>query len=100
MRINIYEEELTDEVRLVSTIADNTKIEYWGVRFYFKSPPELHHTDKDDNRSAVTFWFGDYVLSKTFRDRVARLLTDPLQDLGVKSPGDPQPPDEESEKDQ
>jgi len=97
MRLNIYEEELTDEVRLVRTTAENTGIEYYGVRFFLKSAPELHNTDTDDDRSAVTFWFGDYAFCKAFRDRVARLLSDPLADLGVMQPGDKQPPDEKSD---
>lgn len=71
MRINLYEEEPTDEVVIVNTTADNTGITYYGVRFYLKSAPELHATDADDDRSAVTFWFGDYDLCKTFRDRCA-----------------------------
>lgn len=78
MRLNIYEEELTDEVRIVETTADNTGITYYGVRFYLKSAPELHATEADDDRSAVTFWFGDWDFCKTFRDRVARLLENPL----------------------
>lgn len=100
MRINIYEEELTNEVRLVRTIADITGIEYYGVRFFLKSAPELHNTPKDDDRSAVTFWFGDYAFCKAFRDRVARLLSDPLVDLGVMEPGDSQPSDEPDQPDQ
>lgn len=95
MRINLYEEELTDEVRLVQKTADNTGITYYGVRFYLKSAPELHATTDDDDRSAVTFWFGDYAFCKAFRDRCARLLSDPLTELGFKQPGDPQPTDEE-----
>ncbi len=98
MRLNVYEEELTNEVRVVQTTADNTKITYYGVRFYLKSAPELHATEADDDRSAVTFWFGDWAFCKAFRDRVARLLSDPLTDLGIKQPGDPQPLDHE-EKD-
>ncbi len=98
MRINLYEEELTDEVRLVQTTASNTGITYYDTRFYLKSAPELHATEEDDDRSAVTFWFGDYAICKAFRDRCARLLRDPLVDLGFKQPGDPQPPDEEKDE--
>jgi hypothetical protein len=81
VRINLYEEELTDEVRVVNKLAENTGITYYGVRFYLKSPPELHDTDDDDDRSAVTFWFGDYDLCRTFRDRCARLLEAPLDKI-------------------
>lgn len=56
MRINIYSQELTKEVELVSKVADDTDIEYYGVRFYLASPDILHHTPGDDDRSAITFW--------------------------------------------
>lgn len=59
MRVNIYEEELTNTVEIVETTASNTGITYYGVRVYLKSAPELHHTEVDDDRSAVTFWLGD-----------------------------------------
>ncbi len=50
MRINIYTEELTDEVEVVE------KGGFHGLRFYLKSPEELHHDADDDDRSAITFW--------------------------------------------
>ncbi len=78
MRINIYEEELTDEVRVVSTLAENTGITYYGTRFYLKSAPELHATEADDDRSAVTFWFGDREMCDTFAKRCSRLLSNPI----------------------
>lgn len=55
MRINIYSQELTKEVSHVSKKAD-TGIVYHGVRIYLASPDILHHTDADDDRSAITFW--------------------------------------------
>lgn len=55
MRINIYSQELTTEVTLVSTVAD-TGIPYAGVRFMLHSSPMLHNRAADDDRSAVTFW--------------------------------------------
>lgn len=76
MRLNIYEEELTDEVTVVSTLAENTGITYYGVRFYMKSAPELHATDQDDDRSAVTFWFGDLDLCERFAGTVSPLLSE------------------------
>lgn len=88
MRLNIYEEELTDEVTVVSTLAENTGITYYGVRFYLKSAPELHATEQDDDRSAVTFWFGDFDLCKTFRDRCARLLENPLDTIRKETADD------------
>jgi hypothetical protein len=55
MRINVYSQELTKEVELVSTTAD-TGVTYYGVRMYLASPDILHHTEGDDDRSAITFW--------------------------------------------
>lgn len=34
----------------------DTGATFIGLRFYLRSSPELHHTDKDDDSSAVTFW--------------------------------------------
>lgn len=55
MRINVYSQELTKEVELVSKEAD-TGTTYYGVRLYLASPDILHHTTEDDDRSAITFW--------------------------------------------
>lgn len=67
MRINVYAEEMTDRVELV------TKGDFTGIRFYLYMPvtipvderfppqrvtvrgPFMHHTGDDDS-SAVTFW--------------------------------------------
>lgn len=59
MRINVYAEEMTDEVELVTkTVTDDEFGErvFYGVRLFFKSPPQLHHSADDDDRSAITFW--------------------------------------------
>lgn len=56
MRINVYSQELTKEVKLVESVARDTGITYYGVRVYLHSPDLLHNTDEDDDRSAVTFW--------------------------------------------
>lgn len=58
MRVNIYEEELTSDVILVSTYVREKDVTYWGIRFFLKSSPDLHHTRGDDDRSAVTIWCG------------------------------------------
>ncbi len=64
MRVNIYAEEMTPRVELVTKrTADGT---FTGVRFYLELPitlangqhasgPFLHHPGDDDS-SAVTFW--------------------------------------------
>jgi hypothetical protein len=62
MRLNIYSQELTKEIELVSKTAD-TGITYYGMRMYLASPDILHHTPDDDDRSAITFWLPN---NKTF----------------------------------
>lgn len=56
MRINVYSQELTKEVVVISKKADDTGITYYGIRLYLHSPNLLHHTEQDDDRSAITFW--------------------------------------------
>lgn len=55
MRINVYTQELTDEVLWI-TKKSNTGIEYHAVQFMLHSSAMLHHPPDDDDRSAVTFW--------------------------------------------
>ena len=68
MRVNVYSQELTDEVELVQKEAD-TKVIYSAVRMFLHSSNRLHDRPGDDDRSAVTFW-----LPKTpaRRERLAR----------------------------
>jgi hypothetical protein len=59
MRLNVYAEELTDEVELVTKTVTDEKFgerKFYGLRFYLKSPPELHADPVDDDRSAITLW--------------------------------------------
>lgn len=68
MRVNVYAEEITDRVELVTK--ENDEGSWVGVRFYLELPvtkpdgrgghfhysgPFLHR-DGDDDSSAVTFW--------------------------------------------
>ncbi len=55
MRVNIYSQELTDEVARISK-ESNTGITYHAIQFVLHSSPLLHHPPADDDRSAVTFW--------------------------------------------
>jgi hypothetical protein len=55
MRLNIYSQELTNEVKLISK-QSNTSIVYHAVQMIMHSSPKLHHPPLDDDRSAVTFW--------------------------------------------
>lgn len=57
MRINIYAEELTDRVEVVTKAPPNhPDTEFAGVRLYLKSPDELHADPDDDDTSAITIW--------------------------------------------
>lgn len=55
MRINVYSQELTNEVEVIEKLSD-TGIVYSAVRLYLHSSEKLHHPPKDDDRSAVTIW--------------------------------------------
>lgn len=55
MRINVYSQELTDEVNVIEK-ESNTGLVYTAVQFMLHSSPMLHHPPQDDDRSAVTFW--------------------------------------------
>lgn len=55
MRINVYSQELTDEVLRIEK-PSNTGVTYSAVQFILHSSERLHHPPQDDDRSAVTFW--------------------------------------------
>jgi len=55
MRINVYSQELTDEVFVIQK-KSNTGLIYSAVQLILHSSPMLHHPPADDDRSAVTFW--------------------------------------------
>jgi hypothetical protein len=55
MRINVYSQELTNEVILVEK-GSNTGIVYHAAQLILHSSDKLHHPPMDDDRSAVTFW--------------------------------------------
>ena len=65
MRVNIYGEELTDRIEMVTKVVDG--ITFHGVRFYLELPVSIGdgsdqvsgpfiHRAGDDDSSAVTFW--------------------------------------------
>ncbi len=68
MRINIYSQELTDEVELVTEKA-GTGVIYSAVRIFQHSSDRLHDRPGDDDRSAVTFWLPK---NQTRREKLAR----------------------------
>lgn len=55
MRINVYSQELTDEVIHVEK-QSNTGVVYHAAQLILHSSERLHHPPHDDDRSAVTFW--------------------------------------------
>ncbi len=63
MRVNIYAEELTDRVEIISKEIDGRT--YTAVRFYLELPCTVNgqnvsgpfmHRPGDDDSAAVTFW--------------------------------------------
>lgn len=67
MRVNIYSEELTHEIVAIARISAGGE-SFYGLRVYTKSHPDLHHTEEDDDRSAVTFWFASMAELNDFRE--------------------------------
>ncbi len=55
MRINVYSQELTNEVKLIEK-ESNTGVCYSAVQLILHSSPMLHHPPHDDDRSAITIW--------------------------------------------
>lgn len=55
MRMNVYAEEITDEVDLVTKEMEDGRT-FYAVRLYLDSPPSLHHSAGDDDRSGITLW--------------------------------------------
>lgn len=55
MRVNVYSQELTEEVRTVEKTS-NTGLVYSAVMLMLHSSDKLHHPPEDDDRSAIAFW--------------------------------------------
>ena len=76
MRINLYSQELilidpgNPAIELVEK-RSNTGIVYSGVRQFLYSSDRLHHTNDDDDRSAVTWWMPQ---DKIKRERLALMF--------------------------
>jgi hypothetical protein len=63
MRVNVYAEEITDRVEIISKEVEGQK--FTGLRFYLELPATVDgsqhqgpfiHRPGDDDSSAVTFW--------------------------------------------
>lgn len=73
MRLNVYTEELLfdrfgidaakpAEIVTADYVSSSTgqPMKNWAIRIFVKSHPDLHFVpDRDDDRSAITFWCGD-----------------------------------------
>ena len=82
MRINVYSQELTNEVRLIAK-ESNTEITYHAIQLMLHSSPMLHHPPEDDDRSAVTIWLPKsqvrrQALADTLREMARLVLEAPL----------------------
>lgn len=86
MRLNIYSQELTDEVQVEEKVS-NTGLVYTGVRLILHSSPLLHHSSEDDDRSGLTFWLPKSThrreaLAKTF-EVMAAAVRDACPETGL-----------------
>lgn len=86
MRVNVFSQELTDEVQAVEKKAD-TGVTYSAVRFMLHSSERLHCTMEDDDRSAVTFWLPKSAarrekLAQTF-EKMARAVRQAKPETGL-----------------
>lgn len=55
MKINVYSQELTSEVKVITKTSNTGKV-YYAASLIFHSSDMLHNAPGDDDRSAVTFW--------------------------------------------
>jgi hypothetical protein len=79
MRVNVYAEEMTDRVEIISKEIEGQR--FTGVRFYLELPATVDgrqyrgpftHQPGDDDSSAVTFW-GKTDLRETLRKALVLL---------------------------
>lgn len=56
MRINIYNEEITEVTEHLVRTASNGFV-FHGERLFLKSHEDLHFTPDDDDRTAITFFY-------------------------------------------
>ena len=79
MRVNVYSQELTEEIELVKKEGinkDGATEEFIAVRLFLESSDKLHAEPGDDDRSAVTFW-----LPRSIERRL--LFAQTLEDLAA-----------------
>ncbi|WP_438863797.1 hypothetical protein [Neptunicella sp.] len=86
MRINVYSQELTNELVPVMK-KSNTGLVYSAVQIILHSSERLHHPPEDDDRSAVTFWLPKSnhrreELAQTF-ERMAAMVRNAPSETGL-----------------
>lgn len=82
MRINVYSQELTNEINVVEK-ESNTGLVYTAVQIMLHSSDKLHHPPKDDDRSAVTFWLPK---SQTRREELAETFERMAKEVRAAKP--------------
>lgn len=70
MRVNVYSQELSNEVHLIEK-QSNTDVVYSAVQLILHSSDRLHHPPQDDDRSAITLWLPK---SQQRREELAQAL--------------------------
>lgn len=83
MRINVYSQELTNEVQHVQKTS-NTGVTYHAAMLVMHSTPMLHHPPQDDDRSAVTFWLPK---SASRREEIAKAFEEIARIFREAPPG-------------
>jgi hypothetical protein len=71
MRVNVYNEEITDRVELTEKNVNN--VTFNGISIYVG--PVIEHTPGDDDSSAVTFWVSDEYTRGQLRTALTKALT-------------------------
>jgi hypothetical protein len=86
LRINVYSQELTDEVIKIEKLS-NTGITYSAVQLILHSSERLHHPPEDDDRSAVTFWLPKSIARKEQLacafEKMAKVVRDIIEETGL-----------------
>lgn len=84
MRVNVYSQELTNEVNLISK-KSNTGLVYSAVQLMLHSSPMLHHPPADDDRSAVTIWLPKSVSRRVDLAEALRKMADMVEDAPIET---------------
>lgn len=84
MRVNIYSQELTNEVHLIKKVS-NTGLTYSAVQLMLHSSDRLHHPPADDDRSAVTIWLPKSNLRRAMLSEALRKMSQMVLDAPAET---------------